>query len=36
MKGVKKVVIDENVVVDESEPILLYENLEQQRAAPDQ
>lgn len=36
MKGVKKVVIDENVIIDESEPILLYENLEQQRAVPEQ
>ncbi|MEJ6515618.1 MAG: hypothetical protein QNL97_05455, partial [Pseudomonadales bacterium] len=30
-----KVVIDENVINGTSEPILIYENLDQQKAAPE-
>ncbi len=32
---VRKVVIDESVITDESEPILLYEQLDQQKVSPD-
>lgn len=34
-ENVSKVVIDENVINGTSEPILIYENLDQQKAAPD-
>lgn len=34
MEGVAKVVIDAGVIEGESEPLLIYENQEQSRAAP--
>ena len=34
-ENVSKVVIDENVINGTSEPILIYENLDQQKAAPE-
>jgi len=33
--GVSKVVIDENVINGTSEPMLIYENQEQQKAMPE-
>ncbi|MBE9397721.1 ATP-dependent Clp protease ATP-binding subunit ClpX [Pontibacterium sp. N1Y112] len=36
MEGVSKVVIDEGVISGDSEPLLIYENREQQKAAPEE
>lgn len=36
IEGVKKVVIDESVINEESEPLLVYENSEAPKAAPDE
>ncbi len=36
MEGVSKVVIDEGVISGDNDPILMYENLEQPKAAPDE
>lgn len=35
MEGVSKVVVDEGVISGDSEPLLIYENREQQKAAPE-
>ncbi len=34
-EGVSKVVVDESVILGESEPMLIYENVDQAKAAPD-
>jgi len=34
--GVSKVVIDESVIKGESEPMLIYENVDQAKAAPEE
>ncbi|MDI3326727.1 ATP-dependent protease ATP-binding subunit ClpX [Pontibacterium granulatum] len=36
MEGVSKVVIDEGVISGDNDPLLIYENLEQAKAAPDE
>jgi len=36
MDGVSKVVIDEGVISGDNDPLLIYENLEQAKAAPDE
>ncbi|MFZ8891403.1 MAG: ATP-dependent Clp protease ATP-binding subunit ClpX, partial [Pseudomonadales bacterium] len=33
--GVSKIVIDESVIQGESEPMMIYENVEQARAVPE-